>query len=54
MEAEIDSEDLDKSNRIISEGFGRVRERRPSFRKTGDTVNMHLCAIHLESRVLYK
>ena len=35
MEAEIDSEDLDKFNRIISRGFGRVRERRPSFRKNG-------------------
>ena len=33
MEAEIHSEDLDQSNRIISRGLGRVRERRPSFRK---------------------
>jgi len=34
MEAEIDSEDLDKSNWIFSGGFGRVRERRPSLRKS--------------------
>jgi len=25
-----------------------------AFRGQTDTVNMHLCAIHLESRVLYK
>jgi len=35
MEAEIESQDLDTSNRIISGGFGRVCERRPSFRKNG-------------------
>ena len=35
MEVEIDSEDLDTSNRTFSGGFGRVCEPPPSFRKNG-------------------